>query len=114
MFTGSMMLVSGIQIVAAGPLDIRKTMIVGISLILGLSHETFPTFYQTLPHGLKVVTGSVLSIATLSAVSLNLLFRLGIRKTSTITLETDQESLARFESLVRHEGKTWGVATEVP
>jgi xanthine permease XanP len=113
MFTGSMMLVSGIQIVAAGPLDIRKTMIVGISLILGLSHETFPTFYQTLPHGLQVVTGSVLSIATLSAVSLNLLFRLGIRKTSTITLKTDQESLARFESLVRHEGKTWGVATEV-
>jgi xanthine permease XanP len=113
MFTGSMMLVSGIQIAAAGPLDIRKTMIVGISLILGLSHETFPTFYQTLPHGLQVVTGSVLSIATLSAVSLNLLFRLGIRKTSTITLETDQESLARFESLVRHEGKTWGVATEV-
>jgi NCS2 family nucleobase:cation symporter-2 len=113
MFTGSMMLVSGIQIVAAGPLDIRKTMVVGISLLLGLSHETFPTFYQTLPDWLHVITGSVLSLATISAVSLNLLFRLGIRKTSTITIETDQDSLARVETLVRQEGKIWGVATEV-
>jgi xanthine permease XanP len=113
MFSGSMMLVSGIQIVAAGPLDIRKTMTVGISLVLGLSHETFPTFYQTLPHGLRVVTGSMLSIATIIAVSLNLLFRLGIRKTSTTTLETDPDSLGRFESLLRQQGKAWGVATEV-
>jgi NCS2 family nucleobase:cation symporter-2 len=114
MFSGSMMLVSGIHIVASGPLDIRKTMVVGISLLLGLSHETFPTFYQTLPHGLQVVTGSVLSIATISAVSLNLLFRLGIRKTSTITIETDQDGLAHFETLVRQEGKTWGVTTDIP
>jgi xanthine permease XanP len=113
MFTGSMMLVSGIQIVAAGPLDTRKTMVVGISLLLGLSHETFPTFYQTLPYGLQVVTGSMLSIATISSVALNLLFRLGIRKTSTITIETDQDSLTRFESLVHQEGKSWGVASEI-
>jgi xanthine permease XanP len=113
MFTSSMMLVSGIQIVAAGPLDIRKTMVVGISLLLGLSRETFPTFYQTLPHGLQFVTDSMLSIATISAVSLNLLFRLGIRKTSIITIETDKDSLARFETLVRQEGKAWGVATDV-
>jgi xanthine permease XanP len=107
------MLVSGIQIVAAGPLDTRKTMVVGISLLLGLSHETFPTFYQTLPYGLQVVTGSMLSIATISSVALNLLFRLGIRKTSTITVETDQDSLTRFESLVHQEGKSWGVASEI-
>jgi NCS2 family nucleobase:cation symporter-2 len=113
MFTGSMMLVSGIQIVAAGPLDTRKTMVVGVSLLLGLSHETFPTFYQTLPYGLRVVTGSMLSIATISSVALNLLFRLGIRKTSTITIETDQDSLTRFESLVHQQGKSWGVASEI-
>jgi NCS2 family nucleobase:cation symporter-2 len=113
MFTGSMMLVSGIQIVATGPLDIRKTMVIGISLLLGLSHETFPTFYQTLPHGLRVVTNSMLSIATISSVALNLLFRLGIRKTSSITITTDQDSFTRFESLVHQEGKTWGVASEV-
>lgn len=107
-FIGIMMLVSGIQIVAAGPLDIRKTMVVGIALLLGLSHETFPTFNQTLPHPLQVVTNSMLSIATISVVSLNLLCRFGIRKTSTTTIETDQDRLARFESLVRQEGKTGG------
>jgi NCS2 family nucleobase:cation symporter-2 len=113
MFTGSMMLISGIQIVAAKPLDIRKTMVVGISLLLGLSHETFPAFYQSLPYGLQAVTNSMLSIATVSSVALNLLFRLGIRKTSTITIETDQVSLSRFESQVRQEGKSWGVAGDV-
>ncbi len=77
------------QIVAAGPLDIRKTMVVGIALLLGLSHETFPTFDQTLPHPLQVVTNFMLSIATISAVSLNLLCRFGIRKTSTTTIETE-------------------------
>jgi xanthine permease XanP len=44
---------------------------------------------------------------------LNLLFRIGIRKTSTATIETDQGSRERLESIIRQEGKTWGVATDV-
>jgi xanthine permease XanP len=112
-FTGSMMLVSGIQIIAAHQLDIRKTMVVGISLLLGLTHETFPGFYQTLPAWLRIIADSILSIATVSAVLLNLLFRVGIRKTSTATIETDQESRERLEQMIRQEGKTWGVTTDV-
>ena len=113
MFTGSMMLVSGIQIIAAGQLDIRKTMVVGISLLLGLGHEVFPDFYRTLPHWMSFFTDSILSIATVSAVLLNLLFRIGIRKSAVTTIETDRNGLERFTRMVRQEGKSWGVETTI-
>jgi len=112
-FTGSMMLVSGIQIIASHQLDIRKTMVVGISLLLGLTHETFPGFYQTLPSGLRLIADSILSIATISAVLLNLLFRIGLRQTSTATIDTDQGSREHLESMIRQEGNTWGVASDI-
>jgi xanthine permease XanP len=46
--------------------------VVGISLLLGLTHETFPGFYQTLPSEFRLIADSILSIATISAVLLNL------------------------------------------
>ena len=69
--------------------------------------------YQTLPSWLRLSVDSILSIATISAVLLNLLFRIGIRKTSTTTIETDQGRLERLESMIRQEGKTWGVASDI-
>lgn len=109
MFTGSLMIVSGVQIIAARPLDTRKTMVVGISLLLGLSHEAFPQFYQALPAGLRYVTDSMLSIATLSAVALNFLFRIGIRQSSTMDLQLDDASMEQFGHLLQQKAKSWGV-----
>jgi xanthine permease XanP len=68
---------------------------------------------QTLPAWLRIIADSILSIATVSAVLLNLLFRIGIRKTSTATIEMEQESRERLEQMIRQEGKTWGVTTDV-
>lgn len=113
MFTGSMMLVSGVQILAARQLDLRKTIIIGISLLLGLSRETFPGFYQGLPEWLDSITSSILSIATISAVLLNLLFRIGIRQSSTTTIETDSSGLERLGKMIRQQGKAWGVETDI-
>ncbi|HEX9872400.1 MAG TPA: hypothetical protein VGC99_28140 [Candidatus Tectomicrobia bacterium] len=87
--------------------------VVGISLLLGLTHETLLGVYQTLPSWLQLSVDSILSIATISAVLLNLLFRIGIRKTSTATIETDQGRRERLESMIRQEGKTWGVASDI-
>lgn len=113
MFTGSMMLVSGVQILAAHQLDLRKTIIIGISLLLGLSRETFPGFYQGLPGWLSSVTDSILSIATISAVLLNLLFRIGIRKSSATIIETDESGLERLGKMIRQQGRAWGVESEI-
>ena len=83
------------------------------ALLLGLGHEVFPDFYRTLPHWMSFFTDSILSSATVSAVSLNLLFRIGIRKSAVTTIETDRNGLERFTRMVRQEGKIWGVETTI-
>ena len=85
-FTGSLLVVGGIQIMARTTLDLRKTFSIGVPLLLALSHQVFPAYYGALPAWLKLFAGSSLSIATLLAVGLNLAFRVGIRRRFEMTV----------------------------
>ncbi|HXE73542.1 MAG TPA: solute carrier family 23 protein [Candidatus Nitrosotenuis sp.] len=96
MFTGSALLIGGLKIVVSQPLDMRHTLVVGLSLVLGLTREMYPDYYSTLSGPLALATNSMLSITTLTAVLLNLLFRLGIRRTARAHLDTDDTGLDRL------------------
>jgi NCS2 family nucleobase:cation symporter-2 len=116
MVTASFMVSGGIQIIAAHPLDTRKTFVAGISLFLGLSRAMFPSYYETLPHPLQAVTGSILSLAMVSAIFLNLLFHLGLRRATRIILGVaGKEGTAEgnLGDLIQQYTKTWGVDADV-
>jgi xanthine permease XanP len=110
-FTGSIMLAGGMHMAAAGGQDTRKTFIIGIAILLGLSQKMFPEYFQGLPHWLHLLTGSMLSTATIAAVALNLLFRLGISRTESISVPLDEESWGKVDALVRLQGSKWGAGT---
>ena len=71
-------LVTGMQILLARMLDTRKTFVIGLSLIFGLSVDILPVLYTNVPPDMKVVFASSFSVATVVAIGLNLLFRLGV------------------------------------
>jgi NCS2 family nucleobase:cation symporter-2 len=71
-------LVSGIQILASRMMDARKTFVVGVSVVLGLSVDLLPGAYQSVPGMFLPAFTSSLSVSTISALLLNLLFRIGI------------------------------------
>ncbi|HWP90590.1 MAG TPA: solute carrier family 23 protein [Thermodesulfobacteriota bacterium] len=109
----SFMMAGGIQIMVSRNIDTRVTYVIGVSLLLGLSRKVFPGYFEQLPHTLQLVTGTVLSLAVICAVLLNLLFRIGIRRTQVFVFEESDISLERLTKFLQAQKKSWGLSEEV-
>jgi len=115
-FTASFMVAGGIQIIASRELDARKTFVIGVALLLGLSRPMFPTYYASLPHGVQALTGSMLSVAMLAAIVLNLIFHIGLRRSTNLVLEVAgqrEASDAALAEVMQRTAKTWKIAPDV-
>ncbi len=111
-FTASFMVAGGIQIIAARELDARKTFVVGVALLLGLSRAMFPEYYGALPRGLQALTGSLLSVAMIAAIALNLLFHLGLRRTAQLVLEVGgkrEADDAAIAEVMTRSARSWKI-----
>jgi NCS2 family nucleobase:cation symporter-2 len=76
-FVTSFMIMSGIQIILGSGVDTRKTFVVGVALIFGLSLDMLPSLFAGVPYYLRPLVDSSLTLSTVVAVVLNQLFRLG-------------------------------------
>ena len=56
------------------PIDMRKTFVVGLSLIFGLSVDILPQMYGQLPPWIKPLFSSSLTLSTVMAIILNRVF----------------------------------------
>lgn len=107
-YTGSMMLVSGIQIISSHPLDVRKTFIIGVSIFLGLGHQVYPVYFEKLPGFIRLFAETTLSITTISALFLNAVFRIKSRQSTIVLIETAQVDMDQIDQIVRQNVKKWG------
>jgi NCS2 family nucleobase:cation symporter-2 len=113
-FAIGFMLVAGIQIIASRMLDARKTFVIGISLILGLSVEICPGLYAKTPAGLAPIFHSSLALCALSAILLNLLFRIGVARHKTIELQPGAADVSdKIFEFMERQGGLWGARKEV-
>lgn len=113
MYAACFMIVTGWSIVMTRMLDARKTFVTGFALIMAISVETVPELYSGIPPALKPVFGSSLALATVTAISLNLLFRMGI--SSRLALELDANGLHQKEiyDFFEKAGESWGARRDV-
>jgi xanthine permease XanP len=110
------MVAGGIQIIASRELDARKTFVIGVALLLGLSRPMFPGYYTALPHAVQALTGSLLSVAMLSAILLNLVFYIGLRRSTNLVLEVAgqrEAADAALAEVMQRSAKSWKIAPEV-
>jgi xanthine permease XanP len=112
-FTASFMIAGGIQVMVSRNLDARATYVIGISLLFGLSTKVYPDYFKSLPAGVHPLTGSMLSLTLIVALVLNLLFRIGIRRTETFSFEGQDLAVDKFAAFVRERGRGWNVNAEV-
>jgi xanthine permease XanP len=68
----------GLQVLTSRMLDSRRVFVIGIALVFGLSVEMVPGLYQQLPAAVHPLFSSALSLGTVLAVVLNMLFRIGV------------------------------------
>ncbi len=81
-FVTCFMIMSGLQIILSAKLDPRKIFVIGIALVFGLSLEALPELYAHAPPVLRPLFDSSLTFATVLAVLLNQLLRLGERRSA--------------------------------
>ena len=113
-FVTNFMILAGIQIITTRMLDARKTFVIGTSFILGVSVFLYPQAYSQLPPLLHPIFSSALSLATISVVILNLVFRLGIAKRQALTVNPgDRDALEKLSIFIQRQGAAWGARREV-
>jgi len=88
-FVASFMIISGLQIILSSKPDTRKTFVIGIPLIFGLSLQALPELYAQVVPWLRPLFGSALTLATVLAVALNLLRIGGAKQDEAPTMRAE-------------------------
>ena len=112
-FALSFMVTAGFQIVMSRMLDARKTFIIGLSIIFGLMVDVIPQAFEGFPDWIQPVFASSLSVSTVVAVVLNLIFRIGIRSTAELELECGPGASQAIFDFFEGQGRAWAARAEV-
>jgi NCS2 family nucleobase:cation symporter-2 len=107
------LMLGGLQVMTARMLDARRIFAVGIALVFGLSVELAPELYQGVPELIRPVFASSTALATVIAVMLSLLFRLGLAKQGTMQLKAGKNNLDEISRFMDEHGAAWGMRREV-
>jgi xanthine permease XanP len=113
LFTVTFIIINGVQIMTSRLLDSRRTLILGFSIIAGGAVEIFPSIAAAAPSQLSPMIGSSLVFATVIALVLNLLFRIGVSKTATFEIEREAVDPQSIENFILKQAATWGARPEI-
>jgi xanthine permease XanP len=107
------LMLGGLQVMTARMLDARRIFAVGIAFVFGLSVEIAPELYRNVPELVRPVFASSTALATVIAVLLNLLFRIGVAKQGRLQLTHGQDNLDAIGHFMDQHGSAWGMRQEV-
>ena len=110
-YAACFMIVTGWSIVMTRMLDARKTFTIGLALILGLSVEIIPELFRSVPQALRPIFDSSIAVAALSAILLNMFFRIGISSRMTLRLRIKEDSGEAISTFFERAGSVWGRKT---
>ncbi len=111
-YTAAFMLVSGTELILSRLLDARRRATVGLSIVAGAATFMVPEIAQGVSPTLSIILGSGLMVGTLSAMLLNLVFRIGVARSAELLLDAPQpqQQATRF---LEDQGARWGARREV-
>ena len=113
LFTAVFIMISGIQIISSRILDARRTLVIGAGLMSFFMVAVSPRAFAGVPHWLAPVATSGLVLATLVALFLNLLFRIGIRRTVTLAIDPKAPALEDIANFIERAAGAWGARRDV-
>jgi xanthine permease XanP len=109
----SFMIVTGFKIIMSRMLDVRKTFVVGIPLIFGLSVDALPGLYENVHPWIQPIFSSSLSLATILAITLNVILRIGIAQRQRLVLRPGVDTSDTIFAFMEKQGAAWGARREV-
>ncbi len=112
-FAACFMLVSGMQVITSRMLDVRKTLVIGIATVAALALGANPDLAAGVPGALRPLFSSPLVLGTVTAIGLNLVFRLGVRQTVTLSVNPLAPYAKEVEDFLNRQGAAWGARPDV-
>lgn len=112
-FTTCFLLVNGMQMITSRMMDMRRTLVIGLATVAGLTIEVFPAVARAVPGGMAPLFGSSLVFGTLVALLLNLLFRLGVKQTVRMPIDPGTDHVLPIEHFFKRHGAIWGALPDV-
>lgn len=112
-FVSAFIFSSGIQMITARMLDARKTTVIGFSFALAVMTDIYRDVFGAAPTFLKPIFDNSLVLGTVSAVLLNLVMRIGVRRRIALSLDPGTLGGERIEQFLFESGARWGARREV-
>ena len=113
LFAVTSIIINGLQVMMSRLLDARRTLVLGLSIIAGISVEVFPGISASMPHPLTAIAGSSLVFATVIALFLNAIFRFGIRRRTSLLVARDKVDAKAIEAFLTRQCQAWGAPLDV-
>ena len=88
-------------------------MLIGSGIITFLLIALFPHTFAASPTWLAPIVGSPLVLATTVALGLNLVFRIGIKRSVEMSIDPDVLQLQDMETFVERNAASWGARRDV-
>jgi NCS2 family nucleobase:cation symporter-2 len=111
-YAGGLMLANGMQLACSRLLDNRRSLSVGLAVAAALTVEAVPQLAGWVPEGLRPLA-SATAFGTLTALLLNALLRVGVRRRVTLTAPGGQVAGEELDAFVTSAGASWGARREV-
>jgi len=113
LFTAVFIMIGGVQIISTRVLDGRRTLVIGLGIMSFVAVSVYPQAFTGVPSWAQPLVTSPLVLATLVALSLNLVFRIGIRRTVSTTINPGDPNLKEITSFIERAAGTWGARRDV-
>jgi len=113
MFVAAFIFVNGLQIIGSRLLDARRTFVIGLSFIIAIAVDISPAFFRTLPASVQPLVGSSLVAGMITAILLNLIFRIGARRVQSLVLPAGRVDPVALEQFMEANGASWGARRDI-
>lgn len=115
-YAAAYLIVSGIELIASRALDARGLFMIGLSFVLGIGVIFVPQLAELAPESMRMMAGNGIIVAGLSAIGLNLLFRLGTSRRARQSFDAGQRAQDLPQAIVdfvETQGAGWSARRDV-
>jgi xanthine permease XanP len=112
-FSAAFVFTSGLQAITARLLDSRKIIVIGFSFSMAMIADISPDLVARAPLALHPILDNSLVLGTVSAVLLNLIMRIGVRKRVSIHFAAGQATQEAVSQFLSEQGARWGARRDI-
>jgi xanthine permease XanP len=113
LFTAVFITISGVQIISSRVLDGRRTLVVGMGMMAFIVVSVFPGAFASAPAWAQPLVTSPLVLAMLVALTLNLVFRIGIRRKVESIVDPGAPDTKEISDFIERNAGVWGARRDV-